>query len=58
MVSATQIRLVTHVCQSVSGAAPDGGLGFSTDALTVAVFAVVLARLQLENTKTAKRNKL
>lgn len=44
----------TYVCQSISGAAPDGGFGFSTHALAIAVFTVVLARLQLENTKTAK----
>lgn len=47
----------THVCRSISGAAPDGGFGFPTHALTIAVFTVVLTRLQLENTKTAKKEK-
>lgn len=41
----------THICQSVSGAAPEGRLRLSTHTLAVAVLAVVLPWLQLEKTQ-------
>lgn len=42
----------THICQSVSGAAPDGRLGLAARTLTVAVLPVVLPRFQLQRQKT------
>lgn len=44
----------SYVCQSVSGAAPEGRLGLFAYTLTVAVLTVVLPWLQLQKHKENK----